>query len=138
MLCITDDEFDEVCQRALASIPERFAKDIDNVGFVIEDDPSPWHLSRLADGAVIKSPENPHGGKLLMGLYSGIALPRRGSGYGYGNVPDVITIFKNPHLLVSANMEDLEERVRRTMVHEIGHYFGMDEDQLRAMGYGSS
>ena len=67
-----------------------------------------------------------------------MALPNRGESYGLCNVPDTITIFKEPHLEVSQSVDDLRERVRRTMVHEIGHYFGMDEDQLRDMGYGSA
>lgn len=138
MIDVTDEEFDLICERAYESIPECFARDIENVAFLIEDQPSAQHLMRLADGSSIRCPDNPSGGRLLLGLYSGIARTDRGEGYGYGNVPDRITIFKEPHLAVSTSIDDLQERVRRTMVHEIGHYFGMDENQLREMGYGSS
>lgn len=137
MIEVTDEEFDAICARAYASIPDRFARDIENVAFMVEDDPSAHHLEHLADGTSIQSPDNPDGGALLLGLYSGTPLTERGEGYGYGNTPDSITIFKNAHLKVSWDVEDLEERVRCTMVHEVGHYFGMDEDQLREMGYGS-
>ena len=138
MIQVSDDEFDQICQQAYESIPERFSRNIENVAFLVEDQPSWQHLERLEDGASIQSPCNPQGSKLLLGLYSGVALPNRGESYGLCNVPDTITIFKEPHLEVSQSVDDQRERVRRTMVHEIGHYFGMDEDQLRDMGYGSA
>ena len=52
--------------------------------------------------------------------------------------PDSITIFKGPHERISSSRDELFELVRRTVVHEVGHHFGLDEEQLRAMGYGSS
>lgn len=138
MIQVSDEEFDQICWRAYESIPKRFARQIENVAFLVEDQPSWQHLARLEDGASINSPDNPQGSKLLLGLYSGVALTKRGESYGLCNTPDVITIFKEPHLAVSSSVDELQERVRRTMVHEIGHYFGMDEDQLRDMGYGSA
>lgn len=138
MICVTDEEFDLICEQALDSIPERFMRDVENVAFLVEDQPQPHHLERLEDGWAIKCPGNPQGSKLLLGLYSGTALPERGEGYALGSTPDRITIFKEPHLTVSESLEDLQEQVRRTLVHEIGHYFGMDEDQLDQMGYGSN
>ncbi|MDO4501667.1 MAG: metallopeptidase family protein [Coriobacteriia bacterium] len=138
MFIVTDEEFDLICQQAFDSIPERFTRDIENVAFLVEDVPRAHHLERLEDGTSIASPDNPSGHKLLLGLYSGVALTDRDGGYGLGNTPDRITLFKEPHEDVCDSAEELQEMVRRTMVHEIGHYFGMDEDQLRDMGYGSA
>ena len=70
-----------------------------------------------------------------MGLYSGIAMTERGDYYGYGEFPDTITIFKGPHERMGLSHADTIEEIRRTVVHEIAHYFGMDEEQVDEMGY---
>ena len=62
-------------------------------------------------------------------------LTLRGAGYGDGEVPDVISIFKGPHERCFSSYEAIAEQIRKTVVHEIGHYFGNDEAMLRAMGY---
>ena len=72
----------------------------------------------------------------ILGLYVGIPLSERGDSYGFGEQPDVIYLFKGPHERLEGTREEIIEQVRRTVVHEIGHYFGMDEEQLDAMGYG--
>lgn len=129
---VDDEEFEQMIQDALLSIPERFRSAIDNVAFVMQEEPDAYQRSRISRGT------SDHVRKELLGLYSGIALTRRGAYYGTGNTqPDIITIFKGPHMRVSRSAEDLHERVRKTVVHEVGHYFGMDEQQLRDMGYGS-
>ena len=128
MFEVDDETFDAIVDMAIDSIPEEFLDDIENLGFVVEQEPGPRHLERLDEGTVV-------GGRILLGLYSGIPLTDRGYWYGHGNMPDMITIFKGPHERMARSYEDLIESVRRTVVHEVGHYFGMDEEQLREMGY---
>lgn len=69
----------------------------------------------------------------LLGLYDGIPLTERGD-YAW-DVPDVITVFKGPHERLCSSREEMVEEIRKTVVHEIGHYFGMDEDEIERMGY---
>lgn len=127
----TDEEFEQAVIDGIASVPERFRDDIENLAFVVEDEPS--------SGEVARARAESGGRREVLGLYSGVPLPERNSGYGLGSPrPDVITIYRGPHQRCSNSHDDLVERVRRTIVHEIGHYFGMDEDQLREMGYGST
>lgn len=122
MYRISDIEFQEAVEKAILSIPENFRAIIDNVAFVVQEEPT--NAQRVT-----------FGGELL-GLYSGISLPRRSIHYGIGGPqPDTITIFKGPHERVSFSQEDLIERVRVTVLHEVGHYFGMNEQQLRDAGY---
>ena len=72
----------------------------------------------------------------LLGLYDGVSLMERGDGYGMpGDYPDTITIFKGPHERLEGGREEILEEVRRTVIHEVAHYFGMDEDQVDEMGY---
>ena len=128
MFEVDDETFDAIVDMAIDSIPEEFLDDIENLEFVIEKEPGPQHMQRLDEGTVV-------GGRILLGLYSGVPLTDRGYWYGHGNMPDVITIFQGPHERMARSYEGLIESVRRTVVHEVGHYFGMDEDQLREMGY---
>ena len=124
----TDTEFQEAVEKAILSIPEDFRVIIDNVAFVVQEEPT---YSQLTSVGGNRSPR-----KELLGLYSGIALPRRSVHYGIGGPqPDIITIFKGPHERVSFSQEDLTERIRVTVLHEVGHYFGMNEQQLREAGY---
>ncbi len=74
------------------------------------------------------------GGEIL-GLYEGVALTQRGEWYGEGEMPDVVTIFKGPHERCFNSRERIVEEIRKTVVHEIGHHFGMDDAALRRIGY---
>lgn len=132
MFEVTDGEFEEAVQRGIDCIPERFRNELENVAFAVQDEPDASQRATMVDSDCA-------GRRELLGLYAGIPLNRRGAGYGgYSSMPDMITIFKSPHQRIAWSKEDLYENVRRTVVHEVGHYFGMDEDQLREMGYGSS
>lgn len=131
MFEVSDEEFEEAISRGIESIPERFRRDIENVVFVAQDEPNASQL------ALINRGDSLH--RELLGLYSGVSRTRRGAYYGAGSaVPDVITVFQGPHQRIANSREQLFENVRRTVVHEVGHYFGMDEEQLREMGYGST
>lgn len=130
---MSDEEFDRAVEDALATIPERFLDELDNVAFVVADEISP------AQRAAVSSHNAERVGGEVLGLYEGTPITSRGSWYGTGEVPDVITIFKLPHERCFGHGENaaqrIREQVRRTVVHEIGHYFGNDDATLRAMGY---
>ena len=125
MVKVDDARFDEIVSDAIDSIPAEFLDELDNVVFLVEDEPSAeQRADDIADG----------GTGDMLGLYSGVNLYERGDYYS-GDLPDSITIFKGPHERMCANAAELAEEVRRTVVHEVGHYFGMDEAQVDQMGY---
>ena len=132
MFEVTEDEFEEAVRRGIECIPARFRDQIDNVAFCMQDEPDAGQRASMVQSEC-------RGRRELLGLYSGIPLSKRGADYGgYSSMPDMITVFKGPHERMAWSKESLFENVRKTVVHEVGHYFGLDEDQLRAMGYGSS
>ena len=103
--------FEELVGEALAEIPMRFRKLIDNVTVMVEDESPP--------------------GTSLLGLYHGVPYPHRSPG-SYGNLPpDVIVIYQRPIESISRSDEDIKDHVRDTVLHEIGHYFGLGEAELR-------
>ncbi len=126
MFKLTDAEFEAAVQDAIDSIPEEFLDDLENVAIVIADEPDEEDFE--GDGLYTEEGD-------LLGLYDGLSLAERDSGYGFGDYPDTITIFKGPHERLEGDRAEIIEEVRRTVVHEIAHYFGMDEDQVDDMGY---
>jgi len=117
---VTDEEFEELVKEAVNSLPEKFKEKMENIAVVIEDLPSQELLMEMK----IKSPYG------LLGLYRGVPYPRRG--IWYRNVlPDKIIIFKRPIEVRCRNKEDIKESVRRVVIHEIGHYFGLGEADLQ-------
>ena len=140
MYKMTDEEFEGAVQDAIDSIPDEFLEELENVVFLVEDEPSDEQLAAFDDEEDIDDGMELDGlfsedGDLL-GLYDGISLLDRADGYGYGgDYPDTITIFKGPHERVARSREGLFEEVRKTVVHEIAHYFGLDEDEVAEMGY---
>ena len=128
---MTDEEFEAAVEAAIDSIPDRFFDELDNVVFAVDDEPSAEQRARSGeDGAACEGDE-------LLGLYDGVPLTERDSLYGTGELPDVITVFKGPHERCFAELGDetLRDEIRRTVIHEVGHYFGNDEETLAAMGY---
>ena len=106
-------------ERAVRDYPPRFRREMENVALVVEDEPEP---ERLAD-MEIEPPDT------LYGLYEGIPLPERE--WTHGNVlPDVITIYQRPILEDCEDEDDVVKAIGETVIHEFGHYFGMDEDQI--------
>jgi len=127
MVNLTDEEFEAAVQDALDSIPEDFLADLENIAFIIADEPEEEDFE--GDGYYTDSGD-------LLGLYDGVALTDRGDAYGaFDDYPDTITLFKGPHERISDDRAVVLEEVRKTVVHEIAHYFGMDEDQVEEMGY---
>ena len=116
---MNDEEFEKLVGEALDSLPEEFAKKLKNVGVTFENWPNPAQIAKLRLNRR----------SLLFGLYEGIPLTKRSNFTGV--MPDKITIFKYPILMVSRSPEDVRERVRRVVIHEIGHHFGLSDQQLR-------
>lgn len=113
-------DFDEIVERALEEVPPELSELLENVVIVVDDWPEE-HM--LAKGEA----------ETLYGLYEGVPITERGSDY-YG-LPDKITIFRGP-LERDFGPDELEEEIRVTVVHEIAHYFGFDEDRIEELGWG--
>ena len=113
------EKFEHLVADALASIPRRFRDAMKNIAIVVEDEPS-RELLREMD---IRPPDT------LLGLYSGTPLTERGWDFG-NRLPDRIQIFQGPHERESDDDDDLVSAIAETLIHEIGHYFGMSEEQI--------
>jgi predicted Zn-dependent protease with MMP-like domain len=110
-------DFEEAVADALDGVPPELARLMDNVVVLVEDD------------APADEPD-------LLGLYEGTPLTERDSWWASGSLPDRITIFRRPTLAVCDSPEDVAEEVRITVVHEIAHHFGIDDDRLHELGWG--
>ena len=106
--------FDDVVRSALDALPPEIAAGLRNVAVVVEDE----------------NPEDPD----LFGLYLGVPLPERGTGY-FGQLPDQIAIYRLPLEDEFPDRDELVEEIRITVLHELAHYFGIDEDRLAELGY---
>ncbi len=115
------DRFDELVSEALDTIPDELSRHIENVAVVVQDWPAP-------------SQQRGHRG-MLLGLYEGIALTRRSPMSYSGVMPDRITIFRRPHLRITNTEDQLRRRIAVTVVHEIGHHFGISDARLRELGW---
>lgn len=119
---MTRDEFRELVEEAIDTIPRRFAREVRNLAIVIEDEASDELLDEMGideDGD-------------LLGLYQGTPINERG--WGYGNaLPDKVTLFQNT---IEDDCDDDDEiviAIGETLIHELGHYFGMSEDEIMAI-----
>ena len=103
------ERFEALVEAALKKLPSRFRRALHNIAVMVED--------------------RPPRGRNLLGIYQGVPLDRRGS--WYGNVPpDVIVIYQKPIEAICRSDEDVKEKVLTVVLHEIGHYFGLDEKTL--------
>jgi predicted Zn-dependent protease with MMP-like domain len=118
---VSPQEFDRIVAQACARIPGRFRKRMKNIAIVVEPEPSAGQLGR---GGVAR-------GGTLLGLYEGRPLTSR-SVFEPFAMPDRITIFQGPHERLAASPEHLARLVEETVWHEVAHYFGMNELQVRA------
>ena len=118
---MTTEEFDQLVQAAYARIPAEFRARMPNVAVMVEAEPSSEQLARGHVGP----------GHTLLGLYEGRPLTGR-SVFEPFAMPDRITIFQGPHERLARNPAHLRQMVNDTVWHEIAHYFGMDEPQVRA------
>ena len=116
-----EEAFDELVADALDSLPEEFARRMENVEVVVEPEPPLEMLARLPRGTT------------LLGLYHGIPLTSRGQ---YGNVlPDKISIYRGPITRIARTPERIKQQVRKTVIHEIAHHFGISDDRLHELGW---
>ena len=110
------ERFEELVATALDDVPPDLAELIDNCVILVEDDPPGSDLH-------------------LLGIYEGTPLTDRGPGYTMA-LPDRITIFRNPTLAMCASEEEVVAEVHITVVHEIAHHFGIDDEKLHRLGWG--
>lgn len=115
MLHMSRAEFEDLVSEALDGIPPEFTELMSNVVVLVEDDPPPGEPD-------------------LLGLYDGVPLTERGSWYG-AVLPDRILIFRNPTLRICETHADVVDEVKITVVHEVAHHFGIDDERLHELGY---
>jgi predicted Zn-dependent protease with MMP-like domain len=114
VIAVSAERFDELVREALAELPPDLAKAMENVVILVEESAK---------------------GRPLYGLYEGIPLTKRGPMSYYGAVPDRITIFQDTISASARDEEDLKKRVRKTVLHEVGHHFGISDPRLKELGW---
>ncbi len=107
--------FEELVIDELDLLPDDMVEGLENVVFVVEDRPEDGSLD-------------------LLGLYDGLALTER-TQYGMGELPDRIVLYREPHLAQCETLHELRDEVHTTLVHEIAHFYGIDDEQLHEMGW---
>ncbi len=118
---MTKERFEGIAQRAFDSLPDEFRERIENVHIVVEEYPSDELVER-----------GQYGRYSLLGLYQGIPLTKRGTWYGVNpTAPDKISLYQKNIEASCHNDEDIQRRIVEVLFHEIGHYFGMNEAQIR-------
>ena len=126
MIGMSNEEFEILVQEVFESLPDQFQQNMENVRIIVENIPSNETLRKMR----IRSSSD------LYGLYEGVPLSKRGTWYGmYPVSPDTITLYKDNIERGARSKEDLRERIRHVVIHEIAHYYGMNEDEVRAAGY---
>lgn len=116
MHALTEDEFEQLVIDELDALPDEMVDGLDNLVFVTE--------SRPEDGSLD-----------LLGLYDGIAITERGQ-YGFGELPDRIILYREPLIAISGDLDELKDQIHVTLVHEIAHFYGIDDDELHRLGWG--
>ena len=112
---IGEEDFYALAEEALATLPEELLDDLENVAIVVENEPE--------DGSE------------TLGVYEGTALTERDSSW-FGMLPDRVVLFRGPLSRMCEDEDDLFEEISITLVHEIGHYHGIDEERLHELGWG--
>ncbi len=116
---MTDEQFDALITRAMNELPDKYIKGLNNVAIVMADEPTLEQRQKV----------HVSGQQILLGLYEGIPLTQRGANYSFV-LPDKITLFKNPILSSVHNETELFEQIKRTLWHEIAHYYGLGHDRI--------
>ena len=116
-LSLSDDEFQDAVGDALDRIPDELTRLLSNVAVLVEDEPPP---------------DEPD----LLGIYEGTPLTERDGWWDAGSLPDRITIFKGPLERMCVDRDDLLDEIAVTVVHEVAHHFGVDDDRLHELGWG--
>ena len=118
--------FDTILDRLMATLPDDLQQRLEEIPLIIDDEPPPHLLRKM------KFDNNR---TELCGLHWGTPLTHR-SVLQTSRLPDRIMLFRGPIIRVTAHLASLEDQIRITLLHEIGHHFGLDEDDLRRLGYG--
>jgi predicted Zn-dependent protease with MMP-like domain len=116
---MTREHFQRLVAEAVMLIPKRFRREMQNLALVVEEEPSPELLAEME----IEPPDS------LYGLYQGVPLPERTWAFG-NTLPDRITIFQRPIEDDCDDEDDVRAVIGETLIHEVGHYFGMSEDEI--------
>jgi predicted Zn-dependent protease with MMP-like domain len=111
--------------------PEEFER---AVGDALDE--VPQDLARMMSNVVVLVDDEPPDDRGLLGLYEGTPITERDEWWAAGSLPDRITIYRNPTLRMCASREQVVQQVKITVVHEIAHHFGIDDDRLRELGWG--
>ncbi len=109
------EAFEALVVDELDKLPDEMVDGLDNIVFIVEDRPEDGSLD-------------------LLGLYEGVNLTERGQ-YGFGELPDRIILFREPLLAVSFSLDSLKDQIHVTLVHEIAHFYGIDDEQLHELGW---
>jgi predicted Zn-dependent protease with MMP-like domain len=112
---LTAEEFEKVVIEELDALPDEMVDGLDNLVFVTEDRPEDGSLD-------------------LLGIYEGIALTERDR-YGFGELPDRIVLFREPLLSICDDLDELHDEIHVTLVHEIAHFYGIDDEELHRLGW---
>jgi predicted Zn-dependent protease with MMP-like domain len=112
---LDEEQFEALVVEELDALADEIVEGLENVVFVTE--------ARPEDGSLN-----------VLGLYDGVALTERGQ-YGFGELPDRIILFREPLLAVCETLDELREQIHVTLVHEIAHYYGIDDEQLHELGW---
>ena len=118
---LSEEKFQDYISEAIDNIPNPYKDHIENVAFILEDDPSPEQRVRL----------NLYPHETLFGLYEGVPLPARNGTLKL--LPDKITIFRNPLIAASRSEHELKENIGHTVWHEVAHYFGLDHRRIHEL-----
>ena len=115
MIDVDAGEFEKLVIDELDALPDEMIDGLENVVFVTEDRPEDGSLD-------------------LLGLYDGVALTERGQ-YGFGELPDRIILYREPLLAIVETLDELKDEIHVTLVHEIAHFYGLDDEQLHELGW---
>ena len=112
---LTEEEFEALVVDELDELPDEMVDGLENIVFVTE--------ARPEDGSLD-----------VLGLYDGVALTERGT-YGFGELPDRIILYREPLIAISADLDELKDQIHVTLVHEIAHFYGINDEQLHELGW---
>lgn len=112
---MSPEDFERLVVDELDELPDDMIDGLDNVVFVVEDRPEDGSLD-------------------LLGLYDGVALTERDR-YGFGEMPDRVILYREPLLAICADEDELRDEIHITLVHEIAHFYGIDDDRLHELGW---
>lgn len=121
---IPKEKFESILEHSISELPDFVHQRLDNIIFVVEDYPDDYTINKMRI----------HNRYSLLGLYSGVPFPHR-RGYYSGALPDTITLFQKNIESLCRNELELIEKIKEVLIHEVGHYLGMSEKEIRKQGY---